>query len=214
MATAKHKAKPVQEVKSEPVVPDFKELVSSPRGTTPKRNEWTSGVNLASQDYLDLIEFHKYHGFDREEFASMLKQAGIDYKTALEIGVMAVMRGGKYTMDAKLRDGRKVISLGIKKAGKEGLTIFRIVATIPDVISYALLLGKIPKKISCSCPAQYQFPAAACFPMEDEVRKQHIEFCKLFSAQIGGEFNAQLYETVAKNTLRTSFTDYLIPSSK
>lgn len=161
-------------------------------------------------DFTAFIEGIVYQGFDRLYYIkAALKRVSISQFS--RFAILGAIRGSNFEriiercllMPADLTLLVKNNTV-IKKANKrDDLTILRFTASIPHWVAFWMFKVNIAKKIeSQACPGWLQFPGAASLPMSREIRMQHIEFCKAFSALLpGGQFNGNIYYTAYSNPI-------------
>ena len=159
-------------------------------------------LNTNDKDLFEMYDLYKYKGFDRNEVLKMLKQKVPDNKTAIHLILVCALNGPQRASKANLFNGKTPIQMGIPASGGQGkrvLTCNKISAATADIAAFYMKKVNVPKRMMVECPAWLQFPAAGGVKLPDHLRKQHIEFSRRFSEQIGGVFQEQIYNQMAAN---------------
>jgi hypothetical protein len=161
-------------------------------------------ISKISEDELKLWnDSYSYKGFNRDKILKQLQLKVGDPKTVQQIILICGLLGPQRASQMKLINGRIISSYGIPASGAKGtenISCQRIASATADLCAYLLKRIDCPKRLNISCPGWLQFPGAGSIKMPDDLRTQHIEFSKLFSAQIGGVFNEQIYQQMIINS--------------
>jgi len=163
---------------------------------------------ITEEEYRTWFDAYSYKGFDRKKVLKDLMTKVGDAKISNQIILICGLNGPVKAVQFKLLNGRTVQSYGISANGGKGntnLTCGKITAATADLCAHLLKKSNAPKRINMDLPGWLQFPSAGSIKMSDEMRKKHIEFSKVFSERIGGDFNEQIYEAMVANA-------YLDPS--
>jgi len=157
---------------------------------------------ITDEDLQKFYEFVRYKGFIREEVLLQLKKAFPSHSQTLQVIILCALNGPQRASITRLPDGRTLSSMGIPASGGQGklvLTCSKISAATADLAAFHLKRLNAPKRLDMECPGWLQFPAAAAIKMPDNLRRQHIEFSKVFSSQIGGTFREDIYQSQVNN---------------
>jgi len=149
-----------------------------------------------------IYESCKYIGFDRDDVLKQFSQMLPDTKLAMQAIIICAIRGPLKASKMKLSNGRTIESYGISGSGGKGslkVTCSRITSATADLAAYFLKRLDYPKRINVDCPSWLQFPAAGSIKLPHNLRAQHIEFSRVFSKQIKGEFNESIYQQMELN---------------
>jgi len=159
-------------------------------------------TQITDEDIKEMFDSFAYKGFDRQKTIKQLKEAIPDPKMALRAIVAVALRGPSAGSKIKLNGNLSLQDMRIPSGGgkgKDSLNCNRIGAATADMAAYVLKRMKVPKRLNVDCPGWLQFPAAGSIKLPNNLRTQHIEFSKIFSKQIGGEFNEQIYAQMEMN---------------
>ena len=158
---------------------------------------------ISAEEVRQIYESVRYVGFDRNEVLNELMAKGIPRNVLIEIIIACAVRGPTKASEAKLSNGRTIKEMGIVSSGlksKKGISCQRITASTADLAAYYLKLINFPKRLSGQkCPGWLQFPSAGSIKLPVDLRAAHKEFSEVFSKQIKGEFNEQIYEQMTQN---------------
>jgi hypothetical protein len=161
--------------------------------------EYKIEINEELVRFFDSIQ---YQGFSRANVLRDIKNSNIPRDIIIQIAIATALRGPKKASEI-LYGGKSISAWGVKssvKPGEVGLSVSRICSAIPHVVVDVFRHFKVPKRIECECPAEYQFPAAAGVKMSKNLRKQHKEFAKKFSELLpNGSFSEVIYESAVRN---------------
>jgi hypothetical protein len=162
-------------------------------------------VGLVSEsELLDYYESFRYVGFDRMEALRNLFTLVPDRQIATQLVILCALRGPQAASVVKLKNGLTPINMRIPASGAKGkhnLTCQRITAATADLAAFYLKKLNVPKRLSSlECPGWLQFPSAGSIKMPDNYRRMHLEFARVFSPVIGGEFNEQIYAIMVNNS--------------
>jgi hypothetical protein len=163
---------------------------------------YSTNVKLNEQEIKQIYEVYKYQGFNREEVLKLLKLAAGDIKTSTHLIIVCALRGPQQASKTVLFNGKTALQMGIPASGGQGrkiLTCNKISAATADLAAYHFKRLSVPKKLLVECPGWLQFPAAGSIKLPDDLRQQHLEFSKKFSATIGGEFQESIYAQMVSN---------------
>jgi hypothetical protein len=153
--------------------------------------------------FTTFYEGIRYNGFNREEnLINMMKDIG-DIKIIHEIILAGALRGPIKGSQIVLSNGKTAEKMGIpasRMKGKKGLSMNKVIASTADLAAYILKTCNAPKRINSDLPAWLQFPSAGSIKMPDNLRSKHREFSMMFSDQIGGVFNEQIYAQMEVNS--------------
>jgi len=170
--------------------------------------EWTiklyeDAIKLSDKEVLEVYDMYKYKGFDRLEVLKLLKKQINDNKTVIHLILICSLNGPQRASQTQLYNGRTPLQMGIPASGGQGkrvLTCNKISAATADLAAYYMKKANVPKRLDVDLPGWLQFPSAGGIKLPDMYRRQHIDFSKVFSSQIGGEFQIQIYEQMARNS--------------
>lgn len=161
-------------------------------------------ISKISDDEIKLWnDSYSYKGFERNKILRQLQVKVGDPKTVQQIILICGLLGPQRASQTKLINGRIISSYGIPASGAKGtenISCQRITSATADLCAYLLKRIDCPKRLNVACPGWLQFPSAGSIKMPDDLRTQHIEFSKLFSTQIGGIFNEQIYQQMVINS--------------
>lgn len=153
----------------------------------------------------ELIKFYQeieYKGFSRSKVLDDMRRSGIPKDVLVMMAFATALRGPKRALEFSY-GGKTATEWGLNvniKPGDPGLTLNRICSAIPHSVVALFKHFKIPKRVNCDCPAEYQFPAAAGIKMNPSLRQQHRDFAKKFSSLLpGGSFSETIYEAAVRN---------------
>jgi hypothetical protein len=153
--------------------------------------------------FTSFYESIRYNGFNREEnLMAMMKDIG-DIKIIHEIVLAGALRGPIKGSQVVLSNGKTAEKMGIpasRMKGKKGLSMNKVIASTADLAAYILKACNVPKRVNSDLPAWLQFPSAGSIKMPDNFRAKHREFSMMFSVQIGGIFNEQIYAQMEVNS--------------
>jgi hypothetical protein len=188
----KPKNLPEIEAKNEPAQVMFQEFLTK-----------LYNVDIIDKDlFTSFYESIRYNGFNREDnLIAMMKDIG-DIKIIHEIVLAGALRGPIKGSQVMLSNGKTAEKMGIpasRMKGKKGLSMNKIIASTADLAAYILKTCNVPKRINSDLPAWLQFPSAGSIKMSDNFRAKHREFSMMFSVQIGGIFNEQIYSQMEVN---------------
>jgi hypothetical protein len=169
--------------------------------------EWLHALydpGLISED--ELVQFYdafKYQGFNRDEMLIELEKKAGDPKIAAQLVVLCALRGPIAAASVKLLNGKTPTQMGIPGSGQiktKNLSCARISSATADLAAFYLKRMQVPKRIlSSDLPGWLQFPSAGSIKLPDNYRNLHIEFSRVFSKAIGGEFREEIYSQMIAN---------------
>jgi hypothetical protein len=158
---------------------------------------------ISDQDLKSWYEEIAYKGFNRTQVLAEMRRVLVEVSLIIKIIILVAVRGPQKASQTKLQNGRTLAEMGIRGGGGKNsanLTCGKIGAATADIAAYYLKKLKFPKRlVSVPLPGWLQFPAAGSIKLPSELREQHREFSKAFSAQIGGDFNEQIYSQMEAN---------------
>lgn len=162
-------------------------------------------IDLVSEEELkEWSDLYSYKGFNRAKILSQLRKKFPDPKEAAEVIVICAMKGPLRASVTKMKNGKTLESQGIPGSRAQGTDLIscqRVTAATADLAAFFLKRMNCPKRIgSLSCPGWLQFPSAGSIDLPYDLRQAHIEFSKMFSGMIGGEFNEQIYKQMVDNS--------------
>lgn len=189
----------------------FENVFSDGATGSKKLESFLNYVNAVGKlEFAGFIDGITYQGFDREFYirSALMK---VSVSVFCRFAILGAVRGSNFKkiVDSCLTMPQDLITLHnsgvvIKTAKRrDDLTILRFTASIPHWVAFWLFKVNMAKKLDqLACPGWLQFPGAASLPMGKEVRLQHIEFCKAFSALLpNGEFKGTIYLTAYNNPI-------------
>lgn len=160
-------------------------------------------VLLSNDELLEIYETIRYKGFDRDIMLAKLEDLIGDPKLVAEIVITCAVRGPRQAAITKLRNGKTIAQSGIPASdqkGTENLSCARISASTADLAAFYMKRLDVPKRlVSSPLPGWLQFPTAGSIKLPADLREHHIAFSKMFSPQINGIFNEQIYGTMMAN---------------
>lgn len=160
-------------------------------------------ILLSNDEVLEIYDLIRYKGFDRDVMLARLEDLIGDPKLVAEIVITCAVRGPRQASLMKLRNGRTIAQMGVPASdqkGTENLSCARVAAATADLAAFYMKRLDVPKRLPTSnLPGWLQFPTAGSIKLPADLRDQHIAFSKVFSTQIGGLFNEQIYGTMMAN---------------
>jgi len=167
---------------------------------------WLEGLyataNISDDEVKAMWEMFSYKGFNRADVLKQLRTVFPDPKMATQAVVVIALRGPQQGSTIKLTDGKSMVERGVPASGGQGtkvLTCNKIQAATADLAAHFLKRMNAPKRLNLPLPGWLQFPSAGGIRMPDNLREQHIEFSRRFSALIGGTFQEQIYMQMQAN---------------
>jgi len=183
-------------------------LITVPNESKESLETWLSALynvsDVTTEFINQLFEAFSYKGFNREDVLRQLHLiAGNNKRIAIELIVVTALRGPQAASNIKLSNGKTPKDMNIPASGGRGtkkLTLNKIQAATADLAAYFLKQMKVPKRLNLDLPGWLQFPSAGGIKLPMKYREQHRVFHKVFSEQIGGIFNEQIYMTMETNS--------------
>lgn len=157
---------------------------------------------FTTEELLKWYNEIEYQGFNKEEVLRQLKQKIPNNLMMAKAIILIAVRGPQKALNIPLSSNTTLKSLGIPAGGgkgSKGLTCNRILASTSDLAAFYLKRINFPKRVDSELPGWLQFPSAGSIKMPQRYRDLHKEFSKLFSPQIGGVFNEQIYASMERN---------------
>jgi len=171
--------------------------------------------NLLNEEELKTsYDAFKFVGFNREEVLEQIFTVFKETHIVSEVVLAIALRGPVAAHQLRLSNGKTIASYGVNANGgrrNKLLTCNKIQASTADLAAFYLKKLNISKRISSlPCPSWLQFPSAGSLPLDDILRKQHLEFAIAFSKLItqgpnvvGNAvqgFNQSIYDQMSSNT--------------
>jgi hypothetical protein len=156
-------------------------------------------ITLSDTDIQKFYDLHRFKGYNKDEVIKMFINK-VNKDSFCEVLVICAVTSPIRALEKVMSNGKTLRFYGFGSQPKDILTPARIQNAFAQVISDLLYKLKVPKKLpNLECPAHLQFFGAASLKLSVNERKQHIEFCKEFSTQIGGSFRQDLYDLSRNN---------------
>ena len=159
--------------------------------------------DVSDEMIKSMYEAFSYKGFNRDDTLKQLHSvAGDDKRLFIELIIATALRGPQAASNLRFSNNKTSLEMGIPASGGRGnkrLTLNKIQASTADLAAFYLKKMNPPKRLNVDLPSWLQFPSAGSIKLPSNYRAQHIEFSKLFSKQIGGEFNSQIYDQMEVN---------------
>jgi len=169
-------------------------------------------AGVTELDLAAIYEQVRYQGFNRHDYLKAALKV-MSASTMIKVAMIGAVRGSNFKKIAETpslpNDVKALMDSGViinRKAEKTSdVTITRCTAALPEWSAYAMMIAKVPGRISgIDMNDCLQFPAAGSLPMNKKVRIAHIEFSSKFSRLIGGAFKATIYKAMYNDTVSIS----------
>jgi len=157
---------------------------------------------ISEDDLLKMYNEIAYQGFSRDEVLKQLRKLAIEPVILARIIITIALRGPVKSAQMDLGGGKTLKSYGIMVSGGKGnksLTANKIAASTADLAAFYLKRLNVPKRMPIDLPGWLQFPTAGSIKLPQKYRDEHREFHKIFSTQIGGNFNEGIYMSMQSN---------------
>jgi hypothetical protein len=157
---------------------------------------------ITPEDLAAIYDAVGYKGFNRRDIMKQLSRVVKDPKIATEIIIAVALQGPQRACRVKLTNGLTPAAMGLPASGGQGtkaLTLNRILSATADLAAFFLKKLNVPKRLNVNLPGWLQFPSAGSIKLPEQYKIAHLEFSRMFSQVIGGNFNEQIYITMQSN---------------
>jgi hypothetical protein len=208
-------AKPVPESKKQKKQPKIKVQEEKLEEITTEALAAAYDEIFEAEDDFEWLADYFYEGYNREDTLKRCLSRFKSLKIAAKISAVVNLRGPKVA-SGMVVEGINLSSIPKSSTGKKLLSLSSIGASYSDYVAHSLLVSDAPKRIkNHPLPACLQFPAAGSLSLSATYRPMHLDFCKQFSALIGGKFSEDIYKSMETNTycnakFKVSLKDYVL----